>query len=128
VLVAHRLSQLCGEVFPGQADGVDFFACRLVEAVAQLVPGKIVSPLSGVNRPRKWHSGPTWDPILAPDWGLTHTARSYATASTSQNSQKSMPSAWPGKTPKALPPKTAKAEPFIHKDENRSCLRRTDGV
>jgi hypothetical protein len=43
-----------------------------LEAVAQLVPGKIVSPLSGVNRLRKWHSGSTWDPILAPSWGLTH--------------------------------------------------------
>ena len=50
---------------------MDFCGFRLVEAVAQLVPGKIASPLSGVNRLRKWHSGPTWDPILAPDWGLT---------------------------------------------------------
>ena len=26
----------------------------------------------GVNRLPKWHSGPIWDPILAPNWGLTH--------------------------------------------------------
>jgi hypothetical protein len=27
-----RLSRLCGCVFPGQSDGVEFFACRLVRA------------------------------------------------------------------------------------------------
>jgi hypothetical protein len=41
---------------------VPLWADPPIEAVAQLVSGKIVSPLSGVNRLRKWHSGPTWDP------------------------------------------------------------------
>jgi len=30
--VTSRLSRLCGEVFPGQAEGADFFGCWLVRA------------------------------------------------------------------------------------------------